>query len=49
MNWVQFWKFVLIFTISAYSLLVVIVIIGGIKNIVEMLKDLRAPLDQKQK
>jgi len=43
MNWVQFWKFVLIFTISAYSLLVVIVSIGGIKNIVDMLKDLKAP------
>lgn len=46
MNWALFWKFVLIFTISAYSILVVIVIIGGIKNIVDMLKDLGAPRNQ---
>lgn len=40
MNWAQFWKFVLIFCLSAYSFLVIIVIFGGIKNIVDMLKEL---------
>ncbi|NQT80683.1 MAG: hypothetical protein HQ555_09885 [Candidatus Aminicenantes bacterium] len=46
MNWVLFWKLILIFTISAYSLLVIIVFFGGIKNIIEMLKELGAPRDQ---
>jgi len=43
MSWAALWKIILIFTLSAYSLLVLIVIIGGIGNIVDMLKDLRAP------
>ncbi|MFC2165696.1 hypothetical protein ACFLT2_11955 [Acidobacteriota bacterium] len=42
MNWVPFWKFVLILTLGGYSLLVVIVAIGGIKNIISMLKDLKS-------
>ncbi len=46
MNWAQLWKFVLIFCLSAYSLLVVVVIIGGIGNIIDMLKDLSAPRNQ---
>jgi hypothetical protein len=46
MNWVLLWKFVLIFTLSAYSLLVVIVIFGGLRNIVEMLKELSAPREE---
>ncbi|MGD8536533.1 MAG: hypothetical protein PVF66_11850 [Candidatus Aminicenantes bacterium] len=46
MSWAQFWKFVLIFCLSAYSLLVVIVIFGGIRNIIDMLKDLSAPRNQ---
>jgi len=46
MNWVLFWKLILIFTFSAYSLLVIIVFFGGIKNIIEMLKELGAPRDQ---
>lgn len=46
MNWVLFWKLILIFTVSAYSLLVIIVFFGGIKNIIEMLKELGAPRDQ---
>jgi len=41
-----FWKFVLFFCLSAYSLLVVVVIFGGIKNIIDMLKELSAPRDQ---
>jgi len=40
MNWAILWKFVLIFTLAAYSILVVIVFFGGIKNIIEMFKDL---------
>ena len=43
MNWMQFWKIVLIFTLSAYSLLVIVVMFGGFKNIVQMLKELREP------
>lgn len=46
MSWALFWKIVLIFCLSAYSLLVVIVIFGGIGNIIDMLKDLSAPRDQ---
>ena len=42
MNWAHFWKFVLISTLVGYSLLVVIVTIGGIKNIIAMLKDLKS-------
>ena len=46
MSWAQFWKIVLIFCLSAYSLLVVVVFFGGIRNIIDMLKDLSAPRDQ---
>jgi hypothetical protein len=46
MTWAQFWRVVLIFCLSAYSILVVIVIIGGIRNIIDMLKDLSAPPNQ---
>lgn len=43
MNWILLWKVVLLFTLSGYSILAVIVFIGGIGNIIEMLKDLSAP------
>ena len=46
MNWEVLWKAVLIFTLSGYSLLVIIVIIGGASNIVDMLRDLTKPPDQ---
>jgi hypothetical protein len=46
MNWELLWKGVLIFTLAGYSLLVIIVIIGGAGNIVDMLRDLRKPPDQ---
>lgn len=46
MTWMQFWKFILILTLIAYSLLVIIVSIGGMKNLVQMLKELREPPDQ---
>ncbi len=46
MSWALFWKIVLIFCLSTYSLLVLIVIFGGIGNIIDMLKDLSAPRNQ---
>jgi hypothetical protein len=46
MNWELLWKIVLIFTLAGYSLLVIIVIFGGVGNIVDMLRDLRKPPDQ---
>jgi len=46
MNWELLWKTVLIFTLFGYGLLVVIVVFGGVKNIVDMLKDLTKPADQ---
>jgi hypothetical protein len=46
MSWALFWKFILVFCLSAYSLLVVTVIFGGIKNIIDMLKELSSPRDQ---
>ena len=45
MSWMNFWKAVLILTLSAYSILVVIVFFGGLRNIVQMLKELREPPD----
>lgn len=45
MNWELLWKSVLIFTLSAYSLLVIVVMFGGIRNIVDMLRDLSNPPD----
>jgi hypothetical protein len=48
MNWVFLWKAVLILTLSAYSLLVVVVFFGGLKNIVQMLRELREPPDPTQ-
>jgi lipoprotein signal peptidase len=46
MSWALFWKLILIFCLSAYSLLVVVVIFGGIGNIIDMLKELSTPRDQ---
>ena len=40
MSWELLWKVFLIATLSMYTLLVVIVSIGGIKNIKDMFKDL---------
>ncbi len=45
MNWILLWKGILIFTLSGYFLLVIIVSIGGAKNVVEMINDLKAPID----
>lgn len=46
MNWALLWKFVLIFTLFAYSSLVIIVFFGGLRNIVEMLKELSSPREE---
>ncbi len=46
MNWGLLWKIVLVFTLAGYSLLVIIVIFGGVGNIVDMLRDLKKPPDQ---
>jgi len=46
MNWGLLWKAVLIFTLCGYALLVIIVIFGGARNIVDMLRDLTKPADQ---
>jgi hypothetical protein len=43
MSWELLWKTVLIFALFGYGLLVIIVIFGGSKNIVDMLQDLRNP------
>jgi hypothetical protein len=40
MSWVLLWKSLLILTLSAYSILVIVVFIGGLGNIRDMLKDL---------
>ncbi len=48
MNWELLWKGLLIFTLCGYLLLVIIVIIGGSRNIVDMLRDLAKPPDQDQ-
>lgn len=46
MNWELLWKIVLFFTLFGYALLVVIVILGGSKNIADMLLDLRNPPEE---
>ena len=43
MNWVLLWKGVLLFPLFGYSILVIAVFFGGIKNIAAMLKDLSSP------
>ena len=40
MIWQAFWKYILLFTLFGYGILVIVVIIGGSRNIVDMLKDL---------
>lgn len=41
MNWVFLWKAVLVFALAIYTILVIIVAIGGVKNIKEMFEDLK--------
>lgn len=46
MSWEILWKAVLLLTLSVYSLLVITVIFGGIRNIIDMLRELRMPLQE---
>jgi len=46
MNWSFFWQYVLLLTLGGYSLLVVIVVLGGIRDIISLFKDLRQPPDE---
>jgi amino acid transporter len=46
MNWELLWKILLVFTLVGYSLLVIVVIFGGVGNIADMLRDLRKPPEQ---
>ena len=48
MTWTQLWKFILILTLASYSLLVIIVSIGGMKNLFQMIKELKEPPDLKE-
>jgi hypothetical protein len=48
MNWELIWKFVLLFTIFGYSLLVIVVFFGGIRNIGQMLRELREPIKESE-
>lgn len=41
MNWEILWKLTLVLTFSTYSILVIVVFFGGIKDVKEMLKDLQ--------
>ena len=45
LSWQLIWKIVLIFTLAGYSLLAIVVFCGGIGNIIDMLTELRMPLD----
>lgn len=45
MTWQLLWKVFLIMTLSLYSILVVIVFFGGLKDIKSMFKDLAQPDD----
>ncbi len=45
MSWEFLWKLFLILTLSLYSILVVVVFFGGLKNIKDMFADLREPTD----
>jgi len=41
MSWLNLWKGLLLFTLAAYALLVLVVSVGGVKNIKEMFRDLK--------
>jgi len=42
MIWLYLWKFILSITLLTYSVLVIVVFFGGIRNIKDMLKELRS-------
>ena len=43
MSWVTLWKYILIIGVSLYSILLVVVAIGGFKDVLSMLKELSEP------
>jgi len=49
MNWLILWKSILIFTLVIYTVLVIIVGLGGIKDVVALLHDLSGNGDVTQK
>ena len=44
--WALIWKIVLVFTFSAYSIMFVIVAIGGIGDIKKFFEDLKMPSEE---
>lgn len=45
MTWILLWKIFLVMTLSLYTILVIIVFFGGIKDIKSMFRDLASPQD----
>ncbi|MGQ9559696.1 MAG: hypothetical protein ACUVTG_02730 [Candidatus Oleimicrobiaceae bacterium] len=43
MSWVLVWKVVVVLTLAGFSLLAIMVLVGGVGNIAEMLKELGRP------
>ena len=43
MSWDLLWKLFLILTLGSYTILVVVVLFGGAKNLKDMFKDLSQP------
>lgn len=43
MSWIVVWKYVVVLTLAAFSVLAALVLVGGARNIAQMLKDLRRP------
>lgn len=43
MSWVLVWKVVVVLTLAVFSLLAIMVLVGGVGNIAEMLKQLGRP------
>ncbi len=44
--WALLWKFVLIFTFVAYTIMFVIVTVGGVGDIKHLFKDLKSPPEE---
>lgn len=45
--WALIWKIVLVFTFAAYSIMFLIVSIGGIGDIKKFFEDLKSPSEEK--
>ncbi len=48
MSWELLWKIFLIITLVSYTILVIVVSIGGVKNIKDMFKDLNEQAKENQ-